>query len=61
MSLEWFHAVLGLVFIGIWLIVGQIIARDRSDVRQSSGDDYVTQGTGRQSTLAQRKIGLTFK
>ncbi|GIX00432.1 MAG: hypothetical protein KatS3mg111_3764 [Pirellulaceae bacterium] len=26
MSLEWFHAVLGTFFVGVWLIVGQIIA-----------------------------------
>lgn len=35
MSLEWFHAVLGTIFIGIWLIVGQIIAKDRQVVRSS--------------------------
>ncbi len=28
MSLEWFHAVLGTFFVGIWLIVGQIIAHE---------------------------------
>lgn len=29
MSLEWFQAMLGAVFVGVWLIVGQIVATDR--------------------------------
>ncbi len=29
MSLEWLQAMLGLLFLGIWLIVGQIIAMER--------------------------------
>ena len=29
MSLEWFHAMLGAVFVGVWIIVGQIVATDR--------------------------------
>jgi hypothetical protein len=33
MSLEWFHAVLGAFFVGVWLIVGQIVAADRSGLR----------------------------
>ena len=33
MSLEWFHAVLGVLFVGIWLIVGQIVATDRHEAR----------------------------
>jgi hypothetical protein len=31
MSLEWFHAVLGTFFVCVWIIVGQIVATDRSD------------------------------
>ena len=33
MTLEWFHAVLGAIFIGVWIIVGQIVAADRSDLK----------------------------
>ncbi len=29
MSLEWFHAMLGAFFVGVWIIVGQIIATDK--------------------------------
>lgn len=29
MSLEWFHAVLGAFFVGVWIMVGQIIATDK--------------------------------
>lgn len=29
MSLEWFHAMLGAVFVGVWIIVGQIVATDK--------------------------------
>ncbi len=29
MSVEWFHAVLGVFFVAIWLIVGQIVATDK--------------------------------
>jgi hypothetical protein len=29
MSLEWFHAILGGMFVGVWLIVGQIMATER--------------------------------
>lgn len=61
MSLEWFHVVLGLVFVGIWLIVGQIVARDRSHVRRLSSGDYGTKVASHQSALSQSKIGLTFK
>ncbi len=30
LSLEWFHAMLGAVFVGVWIMVGQIVAMDRS-------------------------------
>lgn len=33
MSLEWFHAVLGAFFVGVWIIVGQIVATDRTDFK----------------------------
>ena len=29
MSLEWFHAMLGAFFIGVWIMVGQIVATDK--------------------------------
>jgi hypothetical protein len=29
MTLDWFHAVLGMFFVAIWLIVGQILALER--------------------------------
>lgn len=29
MPLEWFHALLGAIFIGVWLMVGQIVASER--------------------------------
>jgi hypothetical protein len=29
MSLEWFHAMLGAFFVGVWIIVGQIITNDK--------------------------------
>jgi hypothetical protein len=29
MSLEWFHATLGAVFVGVWILVGQIVATDK--------------------------------
>ena len=33
MTLEWFHAVLGAFFVGVWIIVGQIVATDRTDLK----------------------------
>lgn len=30
LSLEWFHAMLGAVFVGVWIMVGQIVATDRA-------------------------------
>lgn len=35
MSLEWLQIVLGTFFVGIWLIVGQIVAKDRRAVRSN--------------------------
>lgn len=32
MTLEWFHGVLGIFFLAIWLIVGQILATERRHV-----------------------------
>ena len=32
MTLELFHTVLGAFFIGVWVIVGQIVATDRSRI-----------------------------
>jgi hypothetical protein len=29
MSLEWFHAMIGAVFVGVWIMVGQIVAADK--------------------------------
>lgn len=29
MTLEWFNALLGAMFVGVWLLVGQIIATER--------------------------------
>ncbi len=29
MSLEWFNAMLGAIFVGVWVIVGQIVATER--------------------------------
>lgn len=29
MSLELFHAMLGAFFVGVWIMVGQIVAMDR--------------------------------
>lgn len=39
MSLDWYHAILAAFFIGVWLIVGQIVATDRSEVRDSLRTD----------------------
>jgi hypothetical protein len=33
MSLELFQAVLGLFFMAVWVVVGQILATDRSELR----------------------------
>jgi len=32
MTLDWFHLVLGMFFVAIWLIVGQILATERKQL-----------------------------
>ena len=61
MSLEWFHVVLAAVFVGIWLIVGQIIAKDRQELRYSSQDDSLASKARNRSPLTKGEIGWTFK
>ncbi|MBX3420999.1 MAG: hypothetical protein KF752_05505 [Pirellulaceae bacterium] len=61
MSLEWFHVVLGVFFVGIWLIAGQIVALDRQEVRGSSPNGHSGRGARKQATTPHGDVGLHYK
>jgi hypothetical protein len=44
MSVEWFQAVLGLFFVAVWVVVGQILATDRQDLSSASMMDNASPG-----------------